>query len=150
MRNSTVVLALILFTAGTSQSDEGLQVRYQNPTSRMSLTMSHEIRVRTPEPIASREFSFDLVLTSDPKTESVTVTIDRADLLLTMMGKKTLMAQIDDGTAKISGDKGVLEKLAATLVVFDMGFEIMPGTKDQAQEEDLNSYEVGPIELHGE
>ena len=78
MRNSIVVLALTLLTAGASQSDEGLRVRYQNPTGRMSLTMSHEIRVRTPEPIASREFSFDLVLTSDPATEAVTVTIDRA------------------------------------------------------------------------
>ena len=46
-----------------------------------------------------------------------------------MMGEKTLMAQIEEGTAKIRGDKGVLEKLASTLAVFEMGFEIMPGTK---------------------
>ena len=80
----------------------------------------------------------------------LTVTIDRADLEATMMGKKTLMAQIEVGTAKIRGDKGVLEKLASTLVVFEMGFEIMPGTKSPAPKEDLNPYEVGPMDLHGE
>jgi alkyl sulfatase BDS1-like metallo-beta-lactamase superfamily hydrolase len=80
----------------------------------------------------------------------LTVTINRADLEDTMMGKKTLMAQIDDGTAKVSGDKGVLKKLASTLVEFEMGFEILPGTKGPAPKEDLNDYEVGPVDLHGE
>jgi alkyl sulfatase BDS1-like metallo-beta-lactamase superfamily hydrolase len=80
----------------------------------------------------------------------LTVTIDRADLELTMMGKKTLMAQIDDGTAKIRGDKGVLKQLASTLVQFELGFEIMAGTKSPAPKEDLNPYEVGPTNLHGE
>ena len=80
----------------------------------------------------------------------LTVTIDRADLEATMMGKKTLIAQIDDGTAKIDGDRGVLEQLASTLVHFEMGFEILPGTKSPPPEEDLNAYEVGPVDLHGE
>jgi alkyl sulfatase BDS1-like metallo-beta-lactamase superfamily hydrolase len=80
----------------------------------------------------------------------LTITIDRADFEATMMGKKTLMAQIDDGTAKIDGDRGVLEQLASTLVHFEMGFEILPGTKSPPPEEDLNAYEVGPVDLHGE
>jgi alkyl sulfatase BDS1-like metallo-beta-lactamase superfamily hydrolase len=80
----------------------------------------------------------------------LTVTIDRADFEATMMGKKTLMAQIEDGTAKIRGDKGVLEQLASTLVHFEMGFEILPGTKSPPPKEDLNAYEVGPVDLHGE
>lgn len=80
----------------------------------------------------------------------LTITIDRADFEATMMGKKTLMAQIDDGTAKISGDKGILGQLAATLTHFEMGFEIMPGTKEPAPEDEFNSYEVGPVNLHGE
>jgi alkyl sulfatase BDS1-like metallo-beta-lactamase superfamily hydrolase len=80
----------------------------------------------------------------------LTLTIDRADLETTMMGKKTLAAQIEDGTAKASGDKSVLQKLASTLVTFEMGFEIMPGTKGPAPEVDLIDYEVGPIEIHGE
>jgi alkyl sulfatase BDS1-like metallo-beta-lactamase superfamily hydrolase len=59
----------------------------------------------------------------------LTVTINRTDLEQVMMGVKTLEAQIDDGTAKIKGDRGVLKKLASTLVDFEIGFEILPGTK---------------------
>ena len=80
----------------------------------------------------------------------LTVTIDRADLEATTMGQKTLMAQIEDGTAKVRGDKGVLAKLASTLIQFELGFEILPGTKGPAPKEDLNDYEVGPVDLHGE
>jgi alkyl sulfatase BDS1-like metallo-beta-lactamase superfamily hydrolase len=54
---------------------------------------------------------------------------DRSDLEQTMMGEKTLEAQIADGTAKIQGDASVLAKLASTMVDFDPRFEIMPGTK---------------------
>ena len=59
----------------------------------------------------------------------LTLTINRADLLQVMMGVKTLAAQIDDGTAKIKGDRGILKKLASTLVDFELGFEVLPGTK---------------------
>jgi alkyl sulfatase BDS1-like metallo-beta-lactamase superfamily hydrolase len=59
----------------------------------------------------------------------LTLTINRADLVLTMMGAKTLEAQIADGTAKVDGDSSVLAKLASTMVDFDPRFEIMPGTK---------------------
>ena len=84
------------------------------------------------------------------KDADLTITIDRADFEATMMGKKTLMAQIDDGTAKIDGDRAVLEQLASTLLHFEMGFEILPGTKSQPPEDDLDAYEVGPVDLHGE
>jgi len=46
-----------------------------------------------------------------------------------MMGAKTLEAQIKDGTAKVSGDAGILKQLASTMIDFDPRFEIMPGTK---------------------
>jgi alkyl sulfatase BDS1-like metallo-beta-lactamase superfamily hydrolase len=59
----------------------------------------------------------------------LTLTIDRSDLEQTMMGAKTLEAQIADGTAKVDGDVGVLGQLAATMVDFDPRFEIMPGTR---------------------
>ncbi len=59
----------------------------------------------------------------------LTLTINRADLEQTMMGAKTLEAQIADGTATVAGDVGVLAQLAATMVDFDPRFEIMPGTK---------------------
>ena len=59
----------------------------------------------------------------------LTLTINRSDLEQTMMGAKTLEAQIADGTAKVEGDVGVLAQLAATMVDFDPRFEIMPGTR---------------------
>lgn len=59
----------------------------------------------------------------------LTLTINRSDLEQTMIGAKTLEAQITDGTAKVSGDVSVLAKLASTMVEFDPRYEIMPGTK---------------------
>ncbi len=80
----------------------------------------------------------------------LTLTINRADLEQTMMGAKPLAAQIADGTAKVRGDASVLEKLGSTMVDFEIGFEILPGTKSAAEVEDFNPYEVGPIDIHGE
>jgi alkyl sulfatase BDS1-like metallo-beta-lactamase superfamily hydrolase len=59
----------------------------------------------------------------------LTLTINRADLELTMMGAKKLEDQLKDGTAKAEGDVSILGKLAATMVEFDPRFEVMPGTK---------------------
>jgi alkyl sulfatase BDS1-like metallo-beta-lactamase superfamily hydrolase len=59
----------------------------------------------------------------------LTLTINRADLEQTMMGAKTLEAQIKDGSAKVQGDVSILKKLASMMVDFDPRFEIMPGTK---------------------
>lgn len=62
----------------------------------------------------------------------LTLTINRADLELTMMGAKTLEAQIAEGKATVAGDISILAKLAATMVDFDPRFEIMPGTKGKS------------------
>jgi alkyl sulfatase BDS1-like metallo-beta-lactamase superfamily hydrolase len=59
----------------------------------------------------------------------LTLTIDRSALEQTMMGLKTLEAQIADGTAKVQGDVQILSQLAGLMVDFDPRFEIMPGTK---------------------
>jgi alkyl sulfatase BDS1-like metallo-beta-lactamase superfamily hydrolase len=59
----------------------------------------------------------------------LTLTINRSDLELTMMGVKKLEDQLKDGTAKAEGDVSILGKLAATMVEFDPRFEVMPGTK---------------------
>lgn len=61
----------------------------------------------------------------------LTLTINRSDLELTMMGAKTLESQIQDGTAKVQGDVSVLKKLASLMIDFDPRFEIMPGTKSR-------------------
>jgi alkyl sulfatase BDS1-like metallo-beta-lactamase superfamily hydrolase len=64
----------------------------------------------------------------------LTLTINRSDLEQTMMGAKTLEAQIADGAAKVDGDAGILKQLASTMVEFDPRFEIMPGTKSKKPE----------------
>lgn len=75
----------------------------------------------------------------------LTLTINRKDLEQTMMGVKTLEAQIKDGTAKVEGDVSILAKLAATMVDFDPSFEIMPGTKArQGNVNHAEAYEAVP------
>jgi alkyl sulfatase BDS1-like metallo-beta-lactamase superfamily hydrolase len=64
----------------------------------------------------------------------LTLTINRSDLEQTMMGAKTLEAQIADGAAKVEGDASILKQLASTMVDFDPRFEIMPGTKTRTTE----------------
>jgi alkyl sulfatase BDS1-like metallo-beta-lactamase superfamily hydrolase len=72
----------------------------------------------------------------------LTITIDRTDLTQIMMGAKSFAASIEDGTAQAEGDVDVLAQLAAMLVTFEIGFEVLPGTAGPAGEVDLNPYEV--------
>ena len=58
----------------------------------------------------------------------LTVTINREDLLNTMMGAMSFDDQIAAGKAKLSGNREAYEQLKTLLVHFDLGFEIMPGT----------------------
>ncbi len=59
----------------------------------------------------------------------LTVTIKRSDLETVMMGAATFDKQIQSGKAKLDGNKEVYEQLKSTLVQFELGFEMMPGTK---------------------
>ena len=77
----------------------------------------------------------------------LTLTINRSDLEQTMMGLKPLTAQIEDGTATADGNLAVLQQLASTMVEFELGFEILPGTKGPSPADDLNDFEVGPIQV---
>jgi alkyl sulfatase BDS1-like metallo-beta-lactamase superfamily hydrolase len=81
------------------------------------------------------------------KDADLTLTINRSDLEQVMMGVKTLAAQIEDGTAKTKGDLGVLQQLGATMVTFEMGFEILPGTGGTAQDDEWNDFEIRPVDL---
>ena len=72
----------------------------------------------------------------------LSITINRSDLENIMMGKKSFAASIEDGTAKAEGDVGILSQIAQTLVTFQIGFEILPGTAGPAGQVDLNPYEV--------
>jgi len=64
----------------------------------------------------------------------LTLTINRTDLEQAMMGQKTLMAMIEDGTAKTEGDPTIMARIGATMVTFDPRFPIMPGTYLRASE----------------
>ena len=81
----------------------------------------------------------------------LTLTINRADLELTMMGAKTLEAQIAEGKATFQGDISILGKLAATMVDFDPRFEIMPGTKARtAKLAHTDAYQAMPEKIIAE
>ncbi len=76
----------------------------------------------------------------------LTITINREDLVMTMMGAVSFDEQIASGKAKLIGNRDVYEQLKALLVHFDLGFEIMPGTgaKDLTpQENPFEQEELG-------
>lgn len=83
------------------------------------------------------------------QTPDLTLTINRSDLEQTMMGAKTLEAQVADGTAKVQGDVSILGKLAALMVEFDPRFEVLPGTKFRPEQiamtEPLQAVPTKPI-----
>jgi alkyl sulfatase BDS1-like metallo-beta-lactamase superfamily hydrolase len=72
----------------------------------------------------------------------LTLTINRSDLENIMMGQKTFAASIEDGSAKAEGNVDVIAQIAKTLVTFEVGFEVLPGTAAQALAVDLSPYEV--------
>ncbi|MCB1500706.1 MAG: MBL fold metallo-hydrolase [Bauldia sp.] len=80
----------------------------------------------------------------------LTLTINRSDLELTMMGVKTLEGQIAEGTAKVEGDVTVLAKLAAAMVDFDPRFQIMPGTKALTEVAHADPFEAVPERIIAE
>jgi alkyl sulfatase BDS1-like metallo-beta-lactamase superfamily hydrolase len=73
----------------------------------------------------------------------LTLTINRSDLEQVMMGQKTLMAMIQDGTVKTQGDPSIMAKIGAAMVTFDPRFPIMPGTRLRGPElPEADPYEV--------
>ncbi|MBC2751626.1 MAG: MBL fold metallo-hydrolase [Desulfobacteraceae bacterium] len=58
----------------------------------------------------------------------LTITMNRADLETVMIGKATFDQQIADGKVKLEGNREPYDLLKNSLVQFDMGFEILPGT----------------------
>jgi alkyl sulfatase BDS1-like metallo-beta-lactamase superfamily hydrolase len=74
-------------------------------------------------------------LTSIPgfqaKNANLTLTINRSDLLQVMFGLTTFEELLKSGKGKAEGDLAVLGKLKDMLDTFEIGFEIMPGTKSK-------------------
>jgi alkyl sulfatase BDS1-like metallo-beta-lactamase superfamily hydrolase len=63
------------------------------------------------------------------KSPTLTITVNRVDLEQVMTGQATLDDLIATGKAKLDGDRKPYDVLRTSLVQFDMGFEILPGTK---------------------
>jgi len=76
------------------------------------------------------------------KDADLTITIDREDLEQTMIGKISFADQIEAGKAKTQGKKEVFDQLISTLADFELGFEILPGTKGEPAEDESNPLEV--------
>jgi alkyl sulfatase BDS1-like metallo-beta-lactamase superfamily hydrolase len=76
------------------------------------------------------------------KDADLTITIDREDLVVVMMGAVSFDQQIKAGKAKLDGNRRVYEKLKKMLVHFDLGFEIMPGTGEADLTPKKNPYEA--------
>ena len=84
------------------------------------------------------------------KDADLTITVDRADLETVMMGAATFDQQIEAGKAKLDGNRKVYEQLKTTLVQFELGFEMMPGTKKAETEPEMGSFEQMPPAYNGD
>ena len=60
-----------------------------------------------------------------------TIIMNRTDLDPVIMGRTTLAEQLQAGVGSVFGDSSVLLQLAAVLITFNAGFEVMPGTVTQ-------------------
>jgi alkyl sulfatase BDS1-like metallo-beta-lactamase superfamily hydrolase len=74
----------------------------------------------------------------------LTITIDRADLEKTMMGVVSFDDQIKSGKAKLEGNREPYDLLKNSLVQFDMGFEILPGTGTKDLTPERNAFAQEP------
>ena len=114
--------------------------------SRRAEGLSFTMNLSTPD--NGEQFAIELVnatLTNiqgfQAENPDLTLTIDRADLEQVMMGVKSLQEMIEDGTAKVSGDVGILGTLASLMVEFDPLFPVMPGTQRRAAAPDMGAGE---------
>ncbi len=82
-------------------------------------------------------------LAEDP---DLTITIDRADLERAMTGEVPLLDQVSAGAAVLEGDASILPSLAAMLVHFELGFEILPGTGVARLSPELDPFATEPLD----
>ena len=57
---------------------------------------------------------------------------------------------VKNGTIKLDGNTEVLGQLKQTMVQFELGFEIMPGTKKVSQKPDMEPFEQVGVPIKGE
>jgi alkyl sulfatase BDS1-like metallo-beta-lactamase superfamily hydrolase len=63
------------------------------------------------------------------KNPTLTLTLNRTDLESVMTGEAVFDDLIASGKAKLEGDRRAFDLLKASVVQFEMGFEVLPGTK---------------------
>ncbi len=117
--------------------------------SRKAEGIEFVINLKTPD--NGEEFVVELsnsTLTSvkgyQAKNADLKITIDREDLILTMMGAVSFDEQIKADKAKLEGDRKPYEQLKGMLVQFDPGFEILPGTSQQDLVSEKNPFAQEP------
>ena len=76
---------------------------------------------------------------------TLTMTVDRADLERAMTGERTVPDLVADGRLRLDGDASVLEVLARSMIHFDMGFAMMPGTGGGTTGEPLADFQAEPL-----
>jgi alkyl sulfatase BDS1-like metallo-beta-lactamase superfamily hydrolase len=84
------------------------------------------------------------------KNPDLTISIDRADLETVMMGAATFDEQIKNGKARLDGDLKVYDQLKTTLLQFELGFEMMPGTRKAETRPDMSTFEQMPPAYNGD
>ena len=75
----------------------------------------------------------------------LTLTVNREDLEQAMTGAETLQQLIADGRAQLDGDAIVLQQRAASMVHFELGFELMPGTGHAHLSPPMEDFEAEPL-----
>ena len=79
------------------------------------------------------------------------ITLNRSDLNMVLMGAKSLQELISTGVAKIEGDPSVLATLAEGMIHFELRFEMLPGTGSKYEKVSKNPYQQpGPAVIGAE
>ena len=76
------------------------------------------------------------------KNPDLTITINRSDLNMVMMGVNSFDDLITAGKAKFDGDRKPFEQLRGLMVSFAPNFEILPGTAPKTPTKDLKPFEL--------
>ncbi|MFN9030688.1 MAG: alkyl/aryl-sulfatase [Betaproteobacteria bacterium] len=76
------------------------------------------------------------------KNPDLTITVNRADLNLVMMGRASFDDLIAQGKAKFVGNRTGFDQLRSILVLFTPDFEIFPGTRPKKPSQPPKPFEV--------
>ncbi len=84
------------------------------------------------------------------KNPDLTITLNRADLNMVMMGVNSFDDLIKDGKAKFDGDRKPFDQLRGLMVSFTPNFEILPGTAPKTPTKGAKPFELPDMLPPGE